>query len=153
MSWSISELRVRLACHETGLSSPLKILLTFPRRYFLCESFVLFMSYVCHAFASVHCCLEVTCWEWADLMALVCDVYCDFVTFQFGILGQVWYLIVLIPDPSCLSYFNIPINSYCPVHVPVYWYPEWKDLNGMIWKESIFNLTYQAFSYECVPEK
>ena len=34
----------------------------------------------------------------ADLLALVCDVYCDFVTFPFGILGQVWYLIVSIPD-------------------------------------------------------
>ena len=31
---------------------------------------------------------------------------CDFVTFPFGILGQVWYLIVSIPDPSCLSYFH-----------------------------------------------
>ena len=40
-----------------------------------------------------------------DLLALVCDVYCDFVTFPFGILGQVWYLIVSIPDPCCLSYF------------------------------------------------
>ena len=38
-------------------------------------------------------------------MALVCDDYCDFVSFQFGILGQVWYLIVSIPDPCCLSYF------------------------------------------------
>ena len=37
-------------------------------------------------------------------LALVCDVYCDFVTFPFGILGQVWYLIVLIPDPCCLSF-------------------------------------------------
>ena len=36
-------------------------LLTIPRRYFLCGSFVLFMSCVCHAFASVHCCLVVTC--------------------------------------------------------------------------------------------
>ena len=27
---------------------------------------------------------------------------CDFVTFQFGILGLVWYLIVSIPDPCCL---------------------------------------------------
>ena len=27
-------------------------------------------------------------------LALVCDVYCDFFTFPFGILGQVWYLIV-----------------------------------------------------------
>ena len=30
---------------------------------------------------------------------------CDFVTFPCGILGQVWYLIVLIPDLYRLSYF------------------------------------------------
>ena len=30
---------------------------------------------------------------------------CDFVTFQCGILGQVWYLIVVIPDLGRLSYF------------------------------------------------
>ena len=35
---------------------------------------MLFMSCVCHAFASVHCCLVVTCWERIDLLALVCDV-------------------------------------------------------------------------------
>ena len=28
-----------------------------------------------------------------------------FVTFPFGILGGVWYLIVSCPDPCCLSYF------------------------------------------------
>ena len=49
---------------------------------------MLFMSCVCHAFVSAHCCLVVT-QERADLLALVCDVYCDFVTFPFGILGQV----------------------------------------------------------------
>ena len=27
-----------------------------------------------HAFASVHWCLVVPCWERADLLALVCDV-------------------------------------------------------------------------------
>ena len=64
------------------------------------------MSCVCHAFASVHCCHVVTCWKRADLLALVCDVYCDFVTFPFGIQGKVLYLIVLIPDPCCLSYFT-----------------------------------------------
>ena len=52
------------------------------------------MSCVAHAFTSVHCCLVVTCWERADLLALVGDVYCIFVTFPCGILGQVWYLIV-----------------------------------------------------------
>ena len=36
----------------------------------------------------------VTCWERADLLALVGDVYCIFVTFPCGMLGQVWYLIV-----------------------------------------------------------
>ena len=29
----------------------------------------------------------------------------DFVTFPCGVLGQVWYLIVLIPDLCRLSYF------------------------------------------------
>ena len=48
---------------------------------------MLLMSCVCHAFASVHCCLVVTSREMADPLALVCDVYCDFVTFSFGILG------------------------------------------------------------------
>ena len=55
---------------------------------------MLFMSYVCHDCASVHCCLVVTCWESADLLALVRDDNCDFVTFPCGILGQVWYSIV-----------------------------------------------------------
>ena len=67
---------------------------------------MLFMSCVCHASASVHCCHVVTCWERAGLLALVCDVCCIFVTLPFCILGQVWYLTVSIPDPCCLSYFD-----------------------------------------------
>ena len=31
--------------------------------------------------ASVYMCFVVTCMERADLLALVCDVYCEFVTF------------------------------------------------------------------------
>ena len=31
---------------------------------------------VSHAFASVHCCLVVTCWERADLLAFVGGVFC-----------------------------------------------------------------------------
>ena len=43
--------------------------------------------YVCasHAFAPVHCCLVITCWERADLLALVGDVYCNFRYFSL------WY--------------------------------------------------------------
>ena len=58
----------------------------------------------------VHCCLVVTCWERADLLALVGDVYCIFVTFPCGILGQVWYLIVSFPDFCRLSYLLLHIQ-------------------------------------------
>ena len=83
-----------------------------PRRYFFCGSFVFFVSYVSHAFASVHCCLVVTCWERADLLALASDVYYIFVTFPCGILGQVWYLIVSFPDFCILSYFDHVISLF-----------------------------------------
>ena len=43
------------------------------------------LSCVSHAFASVHCCLVVTCWERADLLTLVGDVYCIFGTSPCGI--------------------------------------------------------------------
>ena len=43
--------------------------------------FVSSVSCVSHAFASVHCYLVVTYWERADLLALVDDVNCIFVTF------------------------------------------------------------------------
>ena len=46
---------------------------------------MLFMSCVCHAFASVHCCLVVTCWERADLLALIYDVKLCFCLFPM------WY--------------------------------------------------------------
>ena len=65
----------------------------------------MFVSCVSHAFASVHCCLVVTCWERADLLALVGDVYCIFVTFPCGILGQVWNLILSFPDLCLLLTF------------------------------------------------
>ena len=77
VSWSTSELKVWLAPPWNRFKPSSKIfLLTVQRRYFFCGPFVLFMSCVCHAFASVHCCLVATCWEIADLLALVCNVYC-----------------------------------------------------------------------------
>ena len=42
---------------------------------------MLFMYCTCYAFTSVHRSLVVTCWERADLLALVCDVklrFCHF---------------------------------------------------------------------------
>ena len=98
----------------------IKFLLTVPRLFndrsnavLLLWIICVFVSCVSHAFVSVHCCLVVTCWERADLVALVGDVYCIFVTFPCGILGQVWYLIVSFPDLYLLSYFvNHPSTSH-----------------------------------------
>ena len=56
--------------------------------------------------ASVYRCLVVTCWERADLFALVCGVLLLVCHFLIGILGQVWYLIVLIPDICFLTYLE-----------------------------------------------
>ena len=44
--------------------------------------YVFVLSCVCDVLcASVYMCFVVTCWERADLLALVCGVFCEFVTF------------------------------------------------------------------------
>ena len=49
--------------------------------------------------------------SWLSFVVLNCVI----VTFPFGILGQVWYLIVSIPDLCPLSYFH----TVCIVlHIP-----------------------------------
>ena len=81
------------------------------------------MSCVSHDFPSVHCCLVVTCWERSDLLALVGAVYCIFVTFPCGILGQVWNLIVSFPDICRLSYFHNYPSHARDDHIIVYLLP------------------------------
>ena len=44
----------------------------------LCFFCLVFVMPLC---ASVYLCLVVTCWARADLLALVCDCNCEFVTF------------------------------------------------------------------------
>ena len=65
--------------------------------------------YLCFAFIfvlRVPCSLVVTCWEIADFFALLFARFsCVFVTFPYDVLGQVWYLIVAIPDICLLTYF------------------------------------------------
>ena len=51
--------------------------------------------------------LVITCWEGAELLALLCVMFsCVFVTFPHGVLNQVLYLIVSILDLCALPYFN-----------------------------------------------
>ena len=60
----------------------------------------------CHAFLSVHCSFVVTCYEGADILALLYVMFCCvFVTFPCGVLGRVWCLIVSVPDLCLLTYF------------------------------------------------
>ena len=67
---------------------------------------IFFVIYIhvclCYAVLCVPYSLVVTCWERADLLVLVCVFLC-FVTFQYADPGQVWYLIVSIPD-LCLPF-------------------------------------------------
>ena len=80
------------------------------------------MFRVCHAFLSVHCSLVVTCWERADLLALLYVMfYCVFVTVLCGVLGQVWCLIVSIPYLCLLSYFYFSDNTNIEICCNRYW--------------------------------
>ena len=69
----------------------------------LCFFCLVFAMSLC---ASVYMCFVVTCWERADLLALVCGVLLRVCHFPIGILGQVWYLIVSIPDLCTLTNFQ-----------------------------------------------
>ena len=64
-----------------------------------------FLSCVCYAFVRV--CLYVPCGHLlgkANHLALVCGVLLLLCHLPIGILGQVWYLIVSIPDLCTLTY-------------------------------------------------
>ena len=61
--------------------------------------------YLCWVSVSLSCLFIAALWSPAGKGLTLCVMfYCVFVTFQCGVLGQVWYLIVLIPD-LCLPYF------------------------------------------------
>ena len=48
----------------------------------------------------------VTCWERADILALLCEMFSCVSSFsQYLVLGQVWYFIVSIPEICLLSDF------------------------------------------------
>ena len=116
MSWSISELRVRLAPFYWFKPSS-KI---FYRPFqggtsfvdLLCFCSVLYLLCLCARLFI--CAFVVTCWERADLLALVCGVQLWVCYFPIGILGQLWYLIVSIPDLYTLTYFCLASKTSDP---------------------------------------
>ena len=83
---------------ETSLSHPVKyVLLTVQRMYF-------FVDHLCLAFVMLSRLFIATLWSPVEKeltsWLLFVMFKCVFVTFPYGILGQVWFLIVSTPD-SC----------------------------------------------------
>ena len=103
-------------------------LLTIPRWYFFCGSFVLFMSYVMVSRLFVTALLSLA-GKWLTSWSLFVMFNCVFVTFPCGILCQVWYLIVSVPDLCHLSYFENILTistkqgclflTFCPFYLNV----------------------------------
>ena len=69
----------------------------------LCLFCLVFAMPLC---ASVYICLVVTFWERGDLLGLVCGVKLLVCHFPIDTLGQVWYLVVSIPDFCTLTYLE-----------------------------------------------
>ena len=66
----------------------------------------IFFLYFMFVFVILYCLCHAAVWSLACkrliLCSPVCDVFSCFITFLYGILGQVWYLIISIPDLSSL---------------------------------------------------
>ena len=75
----------------------------------IAASFVDPFCYLFFVSIMLSCIFIATLWERAGLLTLLCTIIsCVFVTFPCGVLGQVWYLIVLIPYVCRIPYFHIP---------------------------------------------
>ena len=76
------------------------------------------LCYLCLVFVMLSCLFIAALWlpsgKGLTSWLLFAMFNCVFVTFLRGILGQVWYLIVSIPDLCCLSYFVIIANGEDP---------------------------------------
>ena len=69
---------------------------------------IFLILFVCHTDLSGSCSLVVTYLERTGLWALLYVMFsCLFFIIPYGVLGQVWCLIVLIPDICLLSDFGI----------------------------------------------
>ena len=110
MSWSTSELRVRLA--PLNRFKPSSKIFYWPFQGGT-SFYGSFMFLFCLVFAmSVRVCLYVLCGHllgkgWPLGSRLWCLLWvCHFL---IGILGQVWYLIVSIPDLCTFTYFHLSV--------------------------------------------
>ena len=71
--------------------------------------FLFCLVYAMSLCASVYMCFVVTCWERADLLALIFGAKCDFVTFPLVSWVRCGTYFVSIPDLCTLTYLNVSI--------------------------------------------
>ena len=103
---------------------------------------------VFHSVLTVHCSLVLTCWERAGPLALLWAVFsCVFVTFPCGVLGQVWYFIVLIPDICLLPYFDSVIRMFYHFTKEITTY----CCQYLILSSSHFNKSAKSDIFHCIP--
>ena len=83
--------------------------------------FLLLVVHFCHAVVPVHCSLVINCWEMTDLLVLLfVMVSSAFVILSYGVLGQVWYLMVSIPNRCPLSYFLLHCQEMKFMYLPLF---------------------------------
>ena len=79
--------------------------------------FLFCLVFAMSLYASVYMCFVVTCWERADLFALVCGVYCEFVTFplvSWVRCGIELYRFLIFAPLLTMTYFTV---GYCSIIV------------------------------------
>ena len=122
MSWSTSALRVRLAPLNRFKPSSKIFYWPFQGGTSYVDLLCFVLSCVCYVFVRVY--LYVLCGHlvgkgWPLGSRLWCLLWvCHF---PIGILGQVWYLIVSIPDPCTLTYFDLPVQNAIIYEEPCTW--------------------------------
>ena len=83
-----------------------EIFICFTFTYFYVSS-LLFMFYMYHAFLSVHCSLVFTCWEWANILILLCLMFFFILKTPKVILEFIYLLINLIINIILRRYFML----------------------------------------------
>ena len=113
------------------------------------DPFLLFMFHVhlCYAILSVLCSLVITCWERADLLFLLCVVFsCVYVTFPYGVLGQLYRLPLYSVE---LNYFlsKLPtLTDLLPLH---YFFDSKMITNRRVLHFGIYDRCFSVFN-ECI---
>ena len=94
--------------------------------------------------------------ERAQFLALLYVMFtCEFVTFPYGILGQVWYLIVSIPDlcllPTLLTLANSvdpnEMQHYAAFHLGLHCLPKY-SFRGLVYKGLNVYSHFKCTKYE-----